>query len=252
MISPTDIIISSNERGWKYRDVYRLNTRTGAMQKVLQNSQEKAFTSFIFDNRGQLRGAISRKDLNKNIYYRKGGNFPMEKVLTVTHPDKLDVVGFTPNNRDIYILSNVGRNTVALQIFNPQRKKVVRTLFSHPKRNVTGIAYAPDYNQLLYATYRNSIGVQRKFFNSPTKRLYREAERKIPSGSKFSFVSFDRRRNKYIVLVYNDRTSAYYTYHRREKNWPHWQRRCPGLKRENSPQRVPSAIPRGMDGTLKA
>ena len=165
-----------------------------------------------------ITGGMKTFGLHHHIYYRAKENRPMKKLSTVHFTDSHTPIGFTPDNKNIYFLSNRGRDTIALQIFDPRRKKVIRTLWKHPTRNIAGVTYSTYRKKLLYAYYQTEKGMEKKFFDSKIKKIYQDLKGLFPSPKVFFTSARSRNEETFVVYSYSDRDSgSYYTYRPKEK-----------------------------------
>ncbi|MCY4321156.1 MAG: hypothetical protein OXC37_01945 [Bdellovibrionaceae bacterium] len=150
-ISKEEIIISSNKRDSKIFDAYRLNVRTGKIQLLAQNPGH--FTGWIADHEGQLRVATSTDGVNTGVYYRETEDQEFELILQTNFKNTFSPLMFDFKNKNLYVKSNLNRDKEAIQLYNPKTKKVLKTIFSHPKLDTGGIISSKKRKQLLLVCY---------------------------------------------------------------------------------------------------
>ncbi len=213
-ISENHILIASNQRLKTVFDVYRLNVKTGERRLIVENPG--IFTSYLTDHEGKLRVALSSDGLNNSIYYRETETDEFEKILTTDFKDTFTPSLFTFDNKNLYVLSNRGRDKKALQIFDPREKKILSTVFSHPEVDLSGAAYSKKRKTLtgvVYTTWK----AERHFFDSVSQNIFQDLKSKFPN-SEISFVSLNRDEDLVVVLAHSDRNpGSYYLYNIKTK-----------------------------------
>lgn len=147
---PDDIIVGLNDRDPQWHDIYRIRIRTGERTLLLRHER---FLSVMVDDDFRLRFAYRMDpDGNMESYVPSGADWqlwdtvPAEDVLT-TGP-----VGFSKDNRLLYMNDSRGRNTAALFELDPQTKAKrllaadersdVADIWRHPtEKNIQAVAF---------------------------------------------------------------------------------------------------------------
>lgn len=213
-VSETDILVGINKRDPKVFDVYRINTATGASSLLLENT--KNYMSYTVDNKGDLRMAEASDGVNNTYYYRDSGKGEFKKVLTLDFKQSFRPVAFDKNNKNIYAVSNLKRNTGAVVEVQPKTGKIVKTLYSVKDYDVTGLNYSKYRKELTAASYID-WKVQRHFFSKYYKDIFQDLQVQLPN-KEISIGSSNKQEDHFIVITYSDRTRAqYYTYDAKNK-----------------------------------
>ena len=208
-IDEEHILIGSNERDRTVFDACRLNIKTGERRMIAKNPGH--WTDWLADHEGRLRAAVSSEGLESSVYYRETESAPFQKIMTAGLEDDFRPVLFTADSKSLYVLSNLGRDTAALQVFDPQKRRVLATLFSHPKADVDDIGWSKKRKALLYAGYYTEKQ-GRRFFDSREEKIFRDLESKIP-GKEVYKLSSSRSESMMTFGAYSDRSPAvYYLY----------------------------------------
>lgn len=139
-ISEDHILIETNQRDKTVSDVYRLNVKTGDLQLVLENT--KNFIGYLTDHKGNVRVAGSLSGVNLLIYYRETEQEEFQKIMTIDFGDTFNPLFFDFDNKNFYVASNLGRDKIAFQLFDPKTKKILSTLFSHPEVDLSYLRYS--------------------------------------------------------------------------------------------------------------
>lgn len=212
--SDTDIIVGINKRDAKVFDVYRINTVTGAIDMILENT--KNYMGYSFDNKGELRIAVASDGVNNTYYYRDNSKGEFKKVLTLNFKESFAPVAFDKNNKNLYALSNIGRNTSAVVEVNPKTGKTIKTLYTNKDYDVSGLNYSKYRKELTGATYVD-WKAQKHFFSKYYKDIFEDLTQQLP-GKEVQINSSNKSEDHFVVVTYSDRTrSQYYTYDAKNK-----------------------------------
>lgn len=103
-VSTTDVLIGMNKRDPKVFDVYRVNVFTGQMYEVLQN--DKNYTGYVIDHKGELRMAIATDGVNNTYYYRPNAKKNFKKVIALNFKDALAPIVFDAKNKNVFGLTD--------------------------------------------------------------------------------------------------------------------------------------------------
>ena len=228
-ISKEEIIISSNKRDPKIFDAYRLNVKTGEIKLIAQNPGN--FTGWMTDHDGKLRVALSTDGVNTAIYYRETEDQKFELIFQTNFKNTLHPLMFDFNNKNIYVISNRNRDKKALQLYNPKTKKIVKTLFSHPKVDTYDITVSKKRKKLLGIRY---IDWKREYKWLDVKRagIYKDLSKQLPNR-EVTIVSKNREEDWFVVSAGNDRDpGTYYLYDVKNKKLDKIAETRPWLKAE--------------------
>ena len=177
-VSDTDVLFASNNRDKKTFDAYRLNVLTGEATLLAENPGH--YLTWLADHDGKLRAAWSLKGVTGGLYYRDSEEAEFSEVLNYDPiGDTVRPYGFTSDNKNIYIYSTLNRNTGALDIFDPQKKETVTTLFEHPHYDIEDMNYSQHRKTLTDVTYYGER-LEYHFFNSLEKEYYEHLKNTIP------------------------------------------------------------------------
>ena len=213
-ITEDTIIIGSNKRDLKIFDAYRLNVKTGVMEMIAENPGH--FTGWMTDHEGQLRIAGSTDGLNSSVYYRDREKDPFQKIFTTNFKNEFAPILFDFKNQNIYVLSNINRDKIALELFNPKTKKTVSSIFSHPEVDVSSLNYSRKDKRITSADYI-TWRLQYKWFDAKRKRIFKDIEKQFPNKDIF-FVSENKNEDRFVVAITSDRLPAvYYLYDTKRK-----------------------------------
>ena len=206
---PTHVLIQTNQRDKEVFDAYRLDVSTGKSQLVAQNPGN--INSWITDWQGRIRAATTTDGVNTSLLYRKTEQDPWKTVLTTNFRETFDPECFTFDNKNLYGVSNIGRDKAAAVEFDPESGKEVRIIYENPEVDVSHIGYSKKRKVLTFVTYVDSKA-EMAFLDPQTEDAYKKLRSQLP-GYEVARVSADRDEQNFVVRTSSDRTlGSYYLF----------------------------------------
>ncbi len=211
-----EMIISMNRRNPQIFDVYRLNIITGKMDMIAENPGN--ITGWMTDHEGRLRLAITTDGVNTGILYRKKETDPFTTVITTNFKNTFTPVVFTYDNKNLYALSDLGRDKLAAVVYDLEHKRELKVLYEHPEVDLDNIAVSDKKRKVTCVTF---ITEKRNyyFFDEDRKKLQRGLEERLP-GYEVMIASINRNEDKVLVRTYSDKSrGACYFYNIKTKEF---------------------------------
>jgi len=209
--SETDILIGLNNRDPRIFDVHRLNTVTGDFELVAENPG--TFDHWITDHDGKVRVATATDGVETTLLYREGESDPFRPIARLDFRESLIPAVFTPDNRNLYAISNLNRDRAALVIFDIASGSEVEVLYEHPEVDINGLSYSTLKKRIrmaLFTTWKVGYHV----FDPEWQAVIERLETLLPEA-EITVSDIDRAENRIIVRTYSDRSlGAYYLYDR--------------------------------------
>ena len=210
--SPDEIIIGLNKRDPELSDVYRLNILTGELKMIEQNPGN--IRSWMVDNDGIVRIAYA-----ENVLYRKDKDGDFEKLSDIEKEDDTFIIHyFTPDNKNVYAYSNVGRDKIAIVEYDLDANKEIKVLFEDPGYDAFGdderdyFEYSRIKQKLIYAVYTAKKRTLH-FFDKDMKRIYHKLKKKI-GDYEIRFTSISDDFDTFMFYASSDRVEGTtYLYH---------------------------------------
>lgn len=205
------MIIATNQRDPRIFDPYRLNLRTGEMTLLCENPGD--VQGWQTDHDGRLRVAYAIVDgVNTQIRYRDTEDEEFRPVLTTNFKESVLFSEFTPDNKQVYAITNLGRDKTALVLMNPATGEEIEQLYSDDRYDLSGLWYSKVQKKLLSVSYTGHKGTTRRFFDRAAGELFDRMQRHL-NGYEIGITGMTKAEDKYIVLAGSDRTrGAYYLY----------------------------------------
>lgn len=209
--NPDEMIIGLNRRNPEVFDPYRLNIHTGALTLLAENPGN--YQGWTTDHEGRLRVVYAIVDgVNTQILYRETEDEDFRPVITTNFKDELSFVMFTPDNHDVYAVTNIGRDKTALVVMDPRTCEEKEFLFSHDRYDVATISYSRKRKKLLSAYCSGHKDPVRHWFDDEARELRGRIDALFPS-QRVGIADMDRCEEHLLLFVGSDRTrGAYWHY----------------------------------------
>ncbi len=199
---PHHILVSHNRRNAEVFDVYRIDLRNGRETLVAKNPGD--IVGWATDHAGRVRVAMRTEGLNSIVLYRADERSEFKPIITTDYKTEVDVAAFTADNRQLYAISNRGRDKKALVIIDPRKPDAEQPVFVHPDVDLGGVTWSRLRKKITDVNYVTAK-VERKFYDADTERLYQRIAVKVP-GMEINLQSATKAEDKFIVAASNDRT----------------------------------------------
>ena len=196
------ILVTHNKRDKRVFDVYRINIKTGAETLVAQNPGN--ITAWNTDHAGKVRAAGATDGVNKTLLYRETEAEPFKPLLTTNFREAVDIVGWTPDSKLMYVASNRGRDKAALFEFDPKTAKEGKLIYENPNVDVDSLGWSRA-RKVITQTKVNFEKAEPVFFDKESERVYKALKAKLP-GYQIGVQSMTKDENLLIVAASNDRT----------------------------------------------
>lgn len=206
---PDHILVSHNKRDAQVFDVYRVNVRSAESTLVAENPGN--VVGWQTDHAGNVRAAITSDGLNTTLLYRERETDDFKPLITTDYKTQVSPAFFTFDNKQMYALSNRGRDTLSLVTIDPVRPEEEQEIFNPGDVDLSGAGYSRLRKVLTVAAYETDRP-QRKFFDAETEALYTKLQKHLV-GYDLMLQGYTRDEKTFIVAAYNDRTpGARYIY----------------------------------------
>lgn len=205
------MIIATNQRNPQIFDPYRLNLNTGEMTLLCENPGD--VQAWQTDHDGKLRVAYAIVDgINTQIRYRDNEQEEFRPVLTTNFKESVSFETFTPDNKLVYAMTNLGRDKSALVLMDPATCKEIEQLYINDKYDLRSAWYSDAQQKLLGTSYEGHKGITRHFFDKAAGEMFARMEAQLP-GQSIGIAGSTKAEDKYIVYAGGDRTlGTYYLY----------------------------------------
>ena len=208
---PTEVIIGMNKRNPQVFDPYRLNIETGKMEMLAENPGN--IQGWMFDHDGKLRVALAVDGVNTQVLFREKESDPFHPVLTTSFKETMNPQFFTFDNKNVYAVSNLGRDKTAAVIFDLTTGEEIEMLYENPDYDVDRLSYSKKRKVLTTASYESWKG-ERYFFDDEAKSIYDRLDQDL-GDYEVVITGITKDEDKFIIRTYSDRSlGAYYIYNK--------------------------------------
>jgi len=204
--NPKEIIIGLNKRNPECSDVYRLNIITGELIMIAKNPGN--VRSWMVDNEGTVRIAYA-----EDVLYRKDENSEFKKLIdNEGEDDAFTIHYFTPDNKNVYAYSNIGRDKTAIVEYDLDANKEIKVLFEDPTYDAFGdderdyFKYSGSKQKLIYALYTAEKRTLH-FFDEDFENIYNKLKEKI-GNYEIQFTSISDDFNTFMFYASSDRSEG--------------------------------------------
>lgn len=203
-----EMLIAMNKRDPRIFDVYRININTGDMTMIAENPGN--ITGWVTDHDGKLRIALTTDGVNTSILYRKNESDEFRPVITTNFKETLSPAMFTYDNQNVYMLSNIGRDKLAVVKYDIENNRELELIYEHPEVDVSNLI-SSDKKKIITGVSFITDKRKNHFFDNERKELQEALESKLP-GYEVVVSASNRDEDKVIVRTYSDKTrgSVYY------------------------------------------
>ncbi|MCK4662910.1 MAG: S9 family peptidase [Bacteroidales bacterium] len=206
---PNEVIVGLNKRNPRAFDPYRLNIETGELTLLAENPGN--IMGWITDHNGKLRVAIALNGLETSLLYRETEDKEFKTVLTTDYKENLEPMFFTFDNKNLYALSNIGRDKNEVVKFDIENGKEIEVIYKNEEVDVSRLHYSRKRKVLTAASYFTDKRY-RHFFDTQTEELFKRLEQDL-GQYEIGITALSKEEDKYIVRTYSDKTrGAYYLY----------------------------------------
>lgn len=208
---PDYVIIGMNQRNAEVFDPYRLNLNTGELTLLTENPGN--IQGWMTDHDGKLRVATAIVDgVNTQILYRDTEDEDFRPVLTTNFKDVVSFMEFTPDNREVYAATNIGRDKTILVRMNPATCEELEVLYENELYDISSISYSRKRKKLLSVYCTGHKEPVRHFFDTEEETLRQRIKAHFPN-QRYGIADSDKAEEHYLIYVGSDRTrGAYWLY----------------------------------------
>ncbi len=211
-----ELLIAMNKRDARIFDVYRVNVNSGEMKMIAENPGN--ITGWVTDHDGKLRIAATTDGVNTGILYRKNETDDFRLVTTSNFKETLSPGMFTYDNSLVYMISNKGRDKLAIVKYDIENNKELEVIFEHPGVDVSNLL-SSDKRKIITGVTFVTDKRHYHFFDEERKLLQQDLEKRLP-GYEVVVSHSNRDEDKMLIRTYSDKSrGAYYYYNLNNKEF---------------------------------
>lgn len=201
-----EMLVTINKRDRQYFDPYLLNIETGELKMVYENKEN--FDSWVPDNAGVIRFATKTDGVNITYLFRNTEKEPFKEILTTSYKESFSPQAFDKDNKNVYALTNIGRDKVVLVEYDPVAKKEVKELYSNPDYDL-GYIFFDAKRQVLASVGWTAEKSEQHFFDKEWEAIDQKLQDQF-KNYEVNIVGYDDSRTNGILHVSSDRNPGKY------------------------------------------
>lgn len=226
-----ELLIGMNKDNPQLFDVYHLDLLSGEI--TLEARNPGGVSQWITDHQGNLRVAVQSDGVNSVLLYRENKESAFKQVLTTTFKEGVQPLLFTFDNKNLYALSNLNRDKMALVTFDIANGKEIDVLFENSDVDISDIEYSRLRKVLTSVEYINEKPKQH-FFDPITAELFKTLKEKLGAQNEIIITGHNQKEDLFLVRTISDRTlGTTYLYNALDKSITKIADRAPWLKQED-------------------
>jgi dipeptidyl aminopeptidase/acylaminoacyl peptidase len=157
-LHPDRMLVTHNGRTRQLFDVYALDLASGELSLVAENPG--GVTGWLADDDGNVRIAVRTDGANHTLLYRDRSDEPFGELLTTNFRTQLHPLRFAADGRRFYVLSNRGRDTAAVYVFDPDTLREEELVAASDTYDMDDILYSRKLQRPVAAVY---VGWRREY-----------------------------------------------------------------------------------------
>lgn len=225
-----EVLITLNKRDARFFDPYSINIETGEMKELYKN--DRNFDSWYTDHNGVIRMATKTDGVNITYYHRASENVPFDSLFTTNFKETFTPNLFTFDNKNIYAVSNIGRDKTTIVEYDLAAKKEIREIYSNAEYDVDGVDYSPK-RKVLQSAFYTSWKAEQHFLDKEAEADYNKVKDKF-KGYEIAIYGNNNDEDKFIVWTGNDKLpSKFYFYDKKTGDTKYLATGRPWLKEED-------------------
>jgi dipeptidyl aminopeptidase/acylaminoacyl peptidase len=210
-----DVLISMNYRSKDVFDVYTVNVKNGDLKIITNNPGN--ITRYMTDLYSNVSLAMATEGVQQKLLYKAPGVPDFSPILTIEAGDTFEPIMFSFDNTQLFALSNIGRDTLALVTFYLNTKEIAGAIYENPAADVTDIVVSYRKKAILAVQYETDK-VHYHYLDKEYEQLNNEIAAKLPAGLSYRIVGNPLPDRFVTVRAYSDKLpGTYYFYDRTKK-----------------------------------
>jgi dipeptidyl aminopeptidase/acylaminoacyl peptidase len=195
-------------------------------------------TSWITDHDGKIRAAVTSDGVNTSLLYRETEKDIFKTVITTSFKETLSPVLFTFDNKNLYWLSNLGRDKTAVVEFDPNTAKEVKVIYENADADIVGLDYSRLRKVLTVANFETDK-MQKHYLDSTMQQIENKIKVQIPDYL-FQITRKSKDETKLLLVANRDvYYGGYYLYDVKADQFTKLGDFMPWLKEENMAEMKP-------------
>jgi len=193
-----EILVAMNLEDPQKLNVYRLNIHSGELTRVL----DEAMDGLVMDNDGTIRAILVIDGMQVLMYHRYTDSDDFDLVGEWDIDEYAAPVFFDENNKYVYAVSNIGRDTYAAVLMDPATGKELKVIYDNGNVDIDNMLLWKPGVLGMVSYYTDKL--QFEFFNDEMKAWYNDIASLFDDDYTVSITSASDDMDINIVSVFSD------------------------------------------------
>lgn len=197
-----EVLVAANERNQQQPDVYRMNVYNGKKELLTFDSPGRVVRWWP-DRSGTVRLAGTSQDGKWRTYYREGENSSWAMLSEYRLRDEMVTpLTFGPDNKTLYVTSNIGRDKRAVYTYDIPSRKVKELIFAHDQYDIDNLLFDAKDKKLVGVSYeadRPTI----HWLDAGWKKMQERIDQALPG--RVNLLSRDTGGDNFFIASFSDR-----------------------------------------------
>lgn len=205
---PDHILVSIFRGSSGLGDLFKQNIVTEKFTMVLTNPGK--IRGWLTDRAGVVRIGIATDEKNggKEILYRSDAKSDWVTIETLPVEAEWEPLGFEGDNRTLYVRARIGRSTAAIYAYDPELRKITRTVFADDTYDAGDIIYDRHQKKVVGVTCDRDKPTT-IWLDPVMRRLVADIDGALP-GMQNEIVSRTRDNSLVVIRSFSDRDPGTY------------------------------------------
>lgn len=200
--STTEILVLNNERREFDFDVYRMNARTGRKRIIARNPGD--VDAWMADSAGEVRAAFGQRGVERFVLYRENNDADWREVRRrAIGEGEILPLAFDADNRGLFVLSNVGRDTWEVRRFDPVAGELGEVIYADDNFDMDDVLTDSVDHRLLGVRYEREKPVLH-WIDPEMGKLQKMIDASLPDTWNVIYSRSDDRK-LIVILAMSDR-----------------------------------------------
>lgn len=204
--NPMEVVIGNNSRENAQIDAYKVNIETGEITMIAQNTGK--VTKWITDHSGVTRLAAESDGVSSSILIRDNETAAFRKLVATDFKETVEPLFFTFDNKNVYALSNVGRDKKALVIIDGVTGKEKEVVYENPDFDIKTV-YSSEKLQKITSICFVSWKKEKFFFSPEAENIFKKLAADLKT-EEINVADYNTDESKFILKTSSDKSYGSY------------------------------------------
>lgn len=204
-----EMLIKVNDRDERVFDLYKINLNTGNRTLIEKNPGN--VTDWVVDRNGDVKLANAVDGTDFLLLKKNESTDKWQLLRRHTYNETMVPKFYNETNNLVYAVSNIDRDTESIVLFDPEKNKIIETVYKHPEVDVYKLEFSPSGDRVVGVKYTTSK-TSYTFFDDRWSGIYGKIKNHLLC-CEIHIVSADLSEEKFLIRAINDKSYGSYYYY---------------------------------------